>query len=108
MDIAQWLEVLKRPADLTPRMVMEGYIELSAYYAEKHVLSAELTSDLISIESQYLEKGFPSSKAKTCSMATEQGKKQLIIKGQLKALEEIIRALKKAQQHYENEGRNVY
>lgn len=99
---------MKNPSVMTPREVMEAYMFMAAFYAERSSLLADAMAQLVVIESSFVEKGVTSAAARTMASATEGGRLIMQLKGEVKGLEEMIKALKKAQQYYAEEAKNNF
>lgn len=108
MTLESIRERMKTPSVLAPREVTEAFMFLSAVYAERSQLLASALADLAIVEAQHIEQGTTSAAAKVLTNATPAGQSVLRLKGEVKGLEEMIKALKKAQQFYADEAKNLY
>lgn len=102
------MERLKTPSLLTPRECTEGHIFLSQLYATYCAQLADAMAECALREGERLTDGNTSVKAKAIVAAEPEGQKVLKLKGRVKGLEEIIKSLKRAQQFYADESRNLY
>lgn len=101
-------ERMKKPGDMTPREVTEAYMYLSAVFAERSQMLASVLADLAVVEAKHVEDGTTAAAAKVLTNASPAGQSVLRLKGEVKGLEEMIKALKKAQQFYADEAKNIY
>ena len=109
MEIKDWLDKLKNPSMMTPAQIRDGYMEMSAYYAQIHTELSDTTAEFNRLLAQYLEDDeVPHNKARALALGTDVGAKMVKLGGREKSILEVIRSLKKAQQYYENEARNNY
>ncbi len=102
------IERMKDLSKVTPADVVRFYGYLAALLAEKSQDLAESMAEVAQLEAKYIEEGESSASAETKAQASPEGLKMLKLKAGLKGCEEMIRCLKKAQQYYADEARNLY
>ena len=90
-----------------PREVMEAYMYLAALRAEKTLELAEAEVEAAKMEAEYISQDMSSAAAKTLTRASDVGLKALKLRAGVSGLEEMIKALKRAQQFHSDEARNL-
>src|ERR1041385_8154805 len=98
-------ERMLTPWGMTPDEVCQSYVYLVSVYGQK-VLEHCDTSILVAIEeSSLLANGATAAKAKAVTMAGVNGQRLTFLTGELKVITEMIRALKKFQNHLADDRR---
>ena len=101
--------ILKRmstPWVMMPREVVQSYMYLVSVHSQKTMEFLETDAKAAGYETKLLET-MTSAKARTLLRASDEGKTAAMLKGELSALQEAIRALKRAQAYYADEARNL-
>ena len=101
MELALIQESLKSPEALTPRDVVNMTLYLSSEYGRITEAFLTATGEASTIEADLLmQEDMTSAKAKVLTAASDAGKRRMNFGGQLKAIEQMIQALKKTQAYF--------
>lgn len=108
ISVEQIIQAMKTPENLSPRLVRDAYVFLSAVYAEKHVqLSAKLAV-MASKEAELVTAATTSAKARQLVKGSPDGVEAIRLTGDINALEQLINALKRAQAFAQTEASNQF
>jgi len=107
MTIEGIMERMSTPWVMTPKEIVHSYMFLVSAHSRRTLeyLAADLKAS--QLEKKYLDEGMTSSKAKTVVKASSEGYEAVRLKAEIATLQEMIRALKRSQQYFADEARNL-
>jgi len=91
------------PWKMNPSEVVKSYMFLSSMFGQRTLEWIAADSEAAKFEAGLLSEDMTSAKAHTLLRASDVGRDAMRLKGELKAIEEMIKALKRAQQYYSDE-----
>lgn len=102
------MERMKNPAMMRPAEVTQSYMFLAQLYAHYSVELCDVDAAVAAEEGKMLQDDpeLSSAKAKQIVRGSVDGLKEIKLRGRLKAIEELIKALKRAQRYQEFEITN--
>jgi hypothetical protein len=99
---------MREPWKMPPAQIVQSYMFLSSIFGQKTLEFIEADAKAGEVEAKYLSEDMTSAKAKTLLKASPEGKNASRLRGELKAIEEMTKALKRAQQYYSEEAQGRY
>lgn len=109
MEPKEIIDAMKDPASLTPRNVTEYYVQLSAYFMERHTEESRLKGIVAGALANLMQNpDMTAAKARMIVNGSEDGRKLIKVAGEIVGLQEAIRSLKKMQEFLAFEARNQY
>ena len=99
MTFASIRERMMTPWAMTIKEIVHSYMYLVSVYGQKTLEHCEASILAATLEGQKLTEGMTATKAKALTKMSNEGQRLTILAGELKVIEEMIRALKKAQNY---------
>lgn len=100
---------LKNEPDLlTPSEAQNYALTVAAYTSDLRDRCGVLEAKYADIKATLIQEGNNGITSKALADGSEVGMEWAVIQQHIKGMDEIIKVLKKAIQHFENEGRNIY
>lgn len=99
---------MREPWKMTPPVIVKSYMYLSSMFGQRTLEFIEADAKAAEFEAKLLSEDMTSAKAKTLLKASQEGREANRLRGELKAIEEMIKALKRAQQYFSEEAQGRY